>query len=272
MVRRAGCATVGGMSDQFEPVIASSGWAVAHLMLRALPDLGAGTDIARALRVFTEAAPQNQVRAFSVVGGRADLGFMLVAPNLHDLDRAVKGVMAGPVEAEYTYLSMTEESEYRATEDDERDRLIELGETDVEGKLAQWNERIAHYRQMRVTPDLPVRDLICFYPMSKRRDGDDNWYSLSFDERKAMMMGHGALGRTYAGRVTQLITGSTGLDDWEWGVTLFSDDLAALKEIVYEMRFDEVSARFGEFGEFFIGLVMDVPQALQRAGIPASLS
>jgi chlorite dismutase len=84
-----------------------------------------------------------------------------------------------------------------------------------------------------------------------------------------MMMGHGTLGRKYAGRVTQLITGSTGLDDWEWGVTLFSDDLAALKEIVYEMRFDEVSARFGEFGEFFIGLLMDVPEALERAGIPS---
>jgi chlorite dismutase len=257
------------MSDQFEPVIPSRGWAVAHLMLRASPGAGAGTDIARALRVFTEAAPENQVRAFSVVGGRADLGFMLVAPDLHHLDRAVKGVMAGPVEAEYTYLSITEESEYRATEDDERARLVELGEADVEGKLAEWADRIEHYREMRVHPDLPVRKLLCFYPMSKRRDGDDNWYSLSFDERKAMMMGHGTLGRKYAGRVTQLITGSTGLDDWEWGVTLFSDDLAALKEIVYEMRFDEVSARFGEFGEFFIGLIMDPAQALDRAGIPA---
>ena len=114
-----------------------------------------------------------------------------------------------------------------------------------------------------------MRKLICFYPMSKRREGDDNWYALSFEERKALMMGHGTLGRKYAGRVTQLITGSTGLDDWEWGVTLFSDDLAALKEIVYEMRFDEVSARFGEFGEFFIGLMMDPAQALRRAGIPA---
>jgi hypothetical protein len=109
---------------------------------------------------------------------------------------------------------------------------VELGESDVEGKLAEWNERIAHYREMRVHPDLPVRKLICFYPMSKRREGDDNWFALSYDERKAMMMGHGTLGRKYAGRVTQLITGSTGLDDWEWGVTLFSDDLAALKEIV----------------------------------------
>ncbi len=258
------------VSTPLESVIPSSGWGVAHLLLRAHPGEGSGIGIQHALRVFTEAAPDNQVRAFSVLGGRADLGFMLVAPNLHDLDIAVKGITSGPVEVVYSYLSVTEESEYRATEDDERARLVELGEADVEGALAQWNERIAHYRQMRVHPDLPVRKLLCFYPMSKRRDGDDNWYALSFDERKALMMGHGTLGRKFAGRVTQLITGSTGLDDWEWGVTLFSDDLAALKEIVYEMRFDEVSTRFGEFGEFFVGLIMDPPAVLERARIPAS--
>ena len=98
--------------------------------------------------------------------------------------------------------------------------------------------------------------MICFYPMSKRRGGDDNWYALDFEERKALMAGHARVGRTYAGRVLQLITGSTGLDDWEWGVTLLADDPAALKEIVYEMRFDEVSARYAEFGPFFTGLVL----------------
>ena len=240
---------------------------MAHVILRALPDEGTGIGIQAALRAFEQAAPENQVRAFSVVGGRADLGFMLVAPNIHDLDIAVKGITSGPVEVTYSYLSITEESEYRATEDDERARLVELGEDDVEAKLAEWRERIEHYRQMRVHPDLPVRKLLCFYPMSKRREGADNWYALTFDERKALMMGHGTLGRKFAGRVTQLITGSTGLDDWEWGVTLFSDDLAALKEIVYEMRFDEVSTRFGEFGEFFIGLVMDPADVLERAGL-----
>jgi chlorite dismutase len=137
----------------------------------------------------------------------------------------------------------------------------------LEAKLAEWTERIAHYREMRVHPDLPVRKLLCFYPMSKRRQGDDNWFALSFDERKALMMGHGTLGRKFAGRVTQLITGSTGLDDWEWGVTLFSDDLAALKEIVYEMRFDEVSTRFGEFGPFYVGLIMEPADVLERAGL-----
>lgn len=257
------------MSIASESVIPGSGWGVAHLLLRVLPGEGPGTTIPHALRAFTEAAPENQVRAFSVLGGRADLGFMLVAPDLHDLDRVIKGVLAGPVEVVYSYLSITEESEYRATDDDERARLVELGEDDIEGKLAEWRERIAYYRELRVHPDLPVRKLLCFYPMSKRRQGDDNWYALPFDERKALMMGHGTLGRKYAGRVTQLISGSTGLDDWEWGVTLFSDDLAALKEIVYEMRFDEASARFGEFGPFYVGLIMDPADVLARAGIPA---
>jgi chlorite dismutase len=181
------------MSIAPEPVVPSSGWGVAHLLLRALPGEGSGIGMQAALRAFTEAAPHNQVRAFSVLGGRADLGMMLVAPNLHDLDVAVKGVTAGPVEVVYSYLSITEESEYRATEDDERARLIELGESDVEGKLAEWSERIAHYREMRVHPDVPVRKLLCFYPMSKRREGDDNWFALTFDERKALMMGHGTL-------------------------------------------------------------------------------
>ena len=245
----------------------SSGWGVAHLLLRARPADGPGAGIEAALRRFADSAPANQVRAFSVLGGSADLGVMLVAPDLHDLDLAVKGVTSGPVEVVYSYLSITEESEYRATEDDERARLTAMGEHDVEAKVGEWRERIAHYRELRVHPDLPARRLLCFYPMSKRRQGGDNWYALTFDERRALMMGHGTLGRKYAGRVTQLITGSTGLDDWEWGVTLFSDDLAALKEIVYEMRFDEVSARFGEFGPFYVGLIMDPADVLGRCGL-----
>ncbi len=257
------------MNDTAEPVIPSSGWGVVHLLLRVHAGGGGGGDIARALRVFREAAPENQVRAMSVLGGRADIGLLLVAPDLNALDRVVKGVLAGPVDVVYSFLSITEESEYRSTEDDERARLVAAGEDATDERLAEWRERIAHYRELRVHPDLPVRRILCFYPMSKRRMGDDNWFALPFDERKRLMLGHGTLGRKYAGRVTQLVTGAAGLDDWEWGVTLFSDDLAAIKEIVYEMRFDEASARFGEFGPFYVGLVMDPTDALDRAGIPA---
>ena len=103
--------------------------------------------------------------------------------------------------------------------------------------------------------------------MSKRRVVGANWYELDFDERKRLMMGHGRIGRTYAGRVLQLITGSVGLDDWEWGVTLLADDPAALKEIVYEMRFDEVSSRYAEFGPFFTGLLLEPADTLARVGL-----
>jgi chlorite dismutase len=106
--------------------------------------------------------------------------------------------------------------------------------------------------------------------MSKRRNADANWYELSFEERKDLMAGHARVGRAFAGRVLQLITGSTGLDDWEWGVTLFADDVVALKDIVYEMRFDPVSARYAEFGPFFTGLVLPVADACARAGLRVS--
>ncbi|MGZ4677524.1 MAG: chlorite dismutase family protein, partial [Acidimicrobiia bacterium] len=172
---------------------------------------------------------------------------------------------------EYYYVSLTEQSEYGQTEDDERARLAReegLTESDgVEARLAVWRERIEHYREQRIHPRLPARATMCFYPMSKRRTGDDNWFALDFDARKQLMGGHARVGRTYAGRVLQLITGSTGLDDWEWGVTLLADDIVALKEIVYEMRFDEVSARYAEFGPFLTGLIASPAEVLASVGM-----
>ena len=112
--------------------------------------------------------------------------------------------------------------------------------------------------ERRVHPRLPRKRLLCFYPMSKKREGADNWYSLDYDERRRLMGGHGKLGAKFSGRVIQLITGATGLSDWEWGVTLLSDDPKDIKDIVYEMRFDEVSARYGIFGPFTVGLVAAV--------------
>jgi peroxiredoxin len=103
--------------------------------------------------------------------------------------------------------------------------------------------------------------------MAKRREGDDNWYSLPYERRRELMGGHGKLGRKFAGRVIQLITGATGLSDWEWGVTLLSDDPKDIKDIVYEMRFDEVSARYGAFGPFTVGLIVPLREALEIAGV-----
>ena len=244
----------------------STGWGVVHLMLRADRGAPGGEEALAAIGRFTATDPQ-QVIAFSVLGASADLGLMIIGPDLDVIDGLVKDVLAGPFEAEYSYVSLTELSEYTTTEDEERARLQAAGEDDVEAKLAEWSERMAKYNDARLHPRLPQRAAIGFYPMSKRRAPGENWYSLPFEERRRMMGGHARVGRTYAGRVLQLITGSTGLDDWEWGVTLLADDPAALKEIVYEMRFDEVSARYGEFGPFFVGLVMDPAAAFARAGV-----
>jgi peroxiredoxin len=213
----------------------------------------------------------HQALVFTVLGHKADIGIVALGPDLARLQAFQADLARAPLTPTYSYVSLTEASEYAVTEDDERTRLAEEdGITDpaeVEERLTAWRERIAHYREQRLHPRLPAKRTICFYPMSKRRAGDDNWFTLDFDARKRLMAGHARVGRTYAGRVLQLITGSTGLDDWEWGVTLLADDPVALKEIVYEMRFDEVSARYAEFGPFLTGLVLEPSDALARVGL-----
>ncbi len=243
----------------------SDGWGVIHLFLRIARG-GDATGILEAIASFVARDP-NQAIAFSVMGGRADLGLMLLSPDLDALDRTVKAITAGPVECIDSFVSLTERSEYTTTEDEERTRLEATGEADVEGTLATWRERMAQYMDARLHPRLPAKRFICFYPMSKSRIPGANWFDLSFDERKLLMRGHAATGRTYAGRILQLITGATGLDDWEWGVTLLADDPVAVKEIVYEMRFDAASAKYALFGPFWVGLVMEPAAAVARAGL-----
>jgi peroxiredoxin len=260
-----------------ERVEASSGWGVLHLFYRvderrAEDEPGGAKRVLDAIAAFTSEDP-HQVLTFAVLGHKADLGILALGPDLARLQGLQHELSRAPLVPTWSYLSLTEASEYALTEGDERSRLAEEdGVTDpeaVDAHLAQWTERIAHYREQRVHPRLPMRKAICFYPMSKRRVGADNWYALPFDARKALMTGHARVGRQYAGRVLQMITGSTGIDDWEWGVTLLADDPGALKEIVYEMRFDEASARFAEFGPFVTGLVLEPAEALRRVGLDA---
>jgi len=260
-----------------DPVEASSGWGVLHLFYRvdarrADDEPGGAKHALDALERLT-ADGTHQALTFVVLGHKADLGVMAVGPDLARLQAFQHDLTGAPLVPTWSYVSLTELSEYSVTEDEERARLAdEEGVTDpaeLEARLGPWRERIAHYREQRLHPRLPPKRAICFYPMSKRRLGADNWYGLAFADRKALMAGHARVGRTYAGRVLQLITGSTGLDDWEWGVTLLADDPAALKEIVYEMRFDEVSTRYAEFGPFVTGLVLDPAETLRRVGLEA---
>ncbi len=256
-----------------DEVLPSVGWGVLHLFYRvdrraAEADSRAGKRVLDAVQSLVDDG--HQALLFAVLGHKADLGVMALGPDLARLHSFQQELAGTPLTLVDSYVSLTELSEYTSTEDDERTRLAseeQLVGPAAEARLAAWRERMAHYQEQRVHPQLPLKKTICFYPMSKRRDVDANWYTLSFEDRKRLMAGHARVGRTYAGRVLQLITGSTGLDDWEWAVTLLADDPVALKEIVYEMRFDPVSADYAEFGTFVTGLLLEPPEALRRVGL-----
>lgn len=180
---------------------------------------------------------------YTVVGQKADFMFMLLRPTLEEINELElefnKTMLAEFTIPTYSYVSVVELSNY-----------LPAGEDPYQNP-----EILA-----RLYPTLPKAKHICFYPMDKKRQGEDNWYMLSMEDRRSMMRSHGMIGRQYAGKVKQIITGSVGLDDYEWGVTLFSDDPLQFKKLVYEMRFDEVSARFGDFGSFFVGNILPSEQ------------
>jgi len=257
-----------------DPVTPSTGWGVLHLYYRvernrADREVGAGKHVVEAVEALE--ADDHQVLTVAVLGQKADIGFMALGPDLARLQRFQQDLLRAPLEPAYSYVSLTELSEYTSTEDDERARLSAedgLAGEELESRLASWRERMAHYQEHRLHPRLPAKNLLCFYPMSKRRAPGENWYELSYAERKQLMAGHARVGRAYAGRILQLITGSTGIDDWEWGVTLLADDPVALKDIVSEMRFDPVSARYADFGPFVTGLVLPPAVACERVGLP----
>ena len=225
-----------------------------------------------------QALPDTQLLPYSVVGPKADLGFMLVTPDLQDADRCSKllgeGLGAGMLTPAFSWLSMTERSEYTTSEAEYSAELkaegIDPETPEFASKIAEFHDRMEKYMRRRVVPELPDAQewpVFCFYPMSKRRLPQLNWYALPFEDRKRLMAGHAKIGRTYSGRVLQLITGSTGLDDMEWGVTLFAKTTSEIKAIVYEMRFDVVSSHYAEFGEFFIGIRMDIPDLCNRLNL-----
>ncbi len=273
------------MSDDpsISPLVPREGWHVLHLFYAvdhaqwSMQDDEERRSAKTRLTTLVQeirATKDTHLLTFAVVTPKADIGFMLLTPDLQDANRFEKqlSLSLGPgiLDAAYSYLSQTERSEYTTTAEQyaeqtlKEEKGLEPGTAEFDQALEEFEERMEHYLQHRLYPVLPDWPAICFYPMSKRRQGGDNWYSLPFDERKRLMGGHARTGRAYSGRILQLITGSTGLDDWEWGVTLLAKDTIDIKSIVYEMRFDEVSARFGEFGEFYIGLQLPLAELFRR--------
>jgi chlorite dismutase len=204
---------------------------------------------------------QEPTALFSLLGHKGDLMLVHFRRTLENLNQAELNVCRAELyeylEPTTSYVSVVELGLYEAS--------VKLyGELTAKGLrpgAGEWNAAVeaelAQQRQNaapRLWPEIPQRRYLCFYPMNKYRGEQKNWYSESIAERQRMMRDHGMIGRQYAGRVTQIISGSIGFDDWEWGVDLFADDPLVFKKLVYEMRFDEASAVYGLFGAFFIAM------------------
>jgi peroxiredoxin len=216
-----------------EAVSPSEGLGVIHLFCKPT----SGFDAAAAASSIAAAKAEGvQVVTVSMLGHKADLAIMALHSDWWTLRRLQSAITAAGLEIVDSFVSLTEISEYAAGVPEEMRNMRlypELG--DVQEDKPAW----------------------CFYPMSKKREGHANWFTLPFEQRKELMYEHGASGRKFKGRILQVITGSTGVDDWEWGVTLFGQHPDDLKEVVYTMRFDEASSVYAEFGAFYSGIVAD---------------
>jgi peroxiredoxin len=222
----------------------SVGLGVLHLFLRLTPF----ADREAVLAAVKEARSDgDQVVPVAMLGHKADLAVMALGEDLWRLRRLQTALQQAGLDLVDSYVSLTELSEY------------------AQGVPEPM-------RQARLYPQLPPegKTAWCFYPMSKRREGEGrNWFTLPYEERKDLMYEHGTTGRGFAGRVLQVVTGSAGLDDYEWGVTLFAVNPDDLKEVVYRMRFDQASAVYAEFGPFYTGLVAPLEDVLDRIGLTA---
>lgn len=229
---------------------------------------------ARALDKFALDGP-SRLQTFIISGHKADFGMMVLDEDPLKVDRVHQFLLASPLGAAlvptYSFVSVTEVSEYLPTADQYADRLLADGisadNPQFQARLHAYREREPVMRRERLTPELPDWPAICFYPMNKKRESSENWFTLPFEERSRMMSEHAKSGMAFAGRVTQLITVALGLDDWEWGVTLWAKRAQHLKDIVYRMRFDEASARFAEFGAFYVGYLAPPDEILGHCQI-----
>ena len=181
-----------------------------------------------------------QVVTAAMLGHKADLAVMALGKDVAMLRRLQSGLQRAGLQIVDSYLSITEVSEYAKG----------MPEEALQARL---------YPDLTEMEDKPA---FCFYPMSKRREAHANWYATPFEDRRDMMMEHGASGRKFAGKITQLVTGSTGLDDYEWGVTLFGINLEVIKDVVYTLRYDKGSALYGEFGAFYVGYLAPIDETL----------
>ena len=224
-----------------EPATLSEGLGVVHLFWKVTPL----ADREAALAAMSDLQDHGgQVISVAMLGHKADLATMALGPDLWQLRELQTAMTGAGFELVDSYVSFTEVSEYAKGVPDDM-------------------------KSARLYPVLPPegKEAWCFYPMSKRRGEHHNWFTVPFDRRKELMYEHGASGRAFAGRIVQLITASTGVDDYEWGVTLFAIKPDVLKEVVYTMRFDEASAVYAEFGPFYTGMGATAEETLTAVGV-----
>ncbi len=243
------------------------GWYTLHEMFavewgrwNALADDERASVVAEAQAVLERlvAPDDGHTALLALVSHKGDLGLVHWRRDVDAL-RAVEVAFArtrlrGFLHSTYSYLAVIELGTYELMGHASglvKRRGVEPSSPEFDAAVKAEMEKMA---RPRLYPDVPARRYVCFYPMSKRRGEQVNWYDLPAAERAAFMRGHGEIGRKYAGQVVQVIQGSVGLDDWEWGVTLFADDPVVFKKLVYEMRFDPASSRFALFGPFYVGM------------------
>lgn len=266
-------------------LIPREGWHVQHLFYRidhVRWNLLSQEEKIRAKTRLTQivqdirAHEQTQLLTFSILTPKADLAFMLLTSDLQDANAFEKQLSlslgADILKPVYSYLSMTEWTEYATSAEEQSAKItaekgFAVGTPEHDADMATFKQHQDKYYKDRLYPNMPDWPVFCFYPMSKRRNDVNNWYSHDFATRRKLMGSHAISGRRWAGKVRQLITGSTGLDTHEWGVTLFSHHSSDIKGIVYEMRFDEVSAKYAEFGDFYIGIQLPLNELFQRVAL-----
>jgi peroxiredoxin len=253
------------------PPATLEGWYASHQIF-AVPRSAADGDGVResAVRALRDIAcpPEGGWSAVvPLVGSRGDVMLVHFRPTLHEIGAAERRVRREALfqgsTLVYSFLSVTEAGLYHITAKlakEAEERGGSVGDAEFTARLEELaaTERASPHVQRRLVPQQPAdMPWVCFYPMSKRRQPEQNWYMLSLDERSQLMYAHGLTGRRYAGKVVQVITGAIGFDAWEWGVTLFARDPLEFKKLVTDMRFDEVSAKYAEFGDFFVGRVAE---------------
>ncbi|MFO0979441.1 MAG: hydrogen peroxide-dependent heme synthase [Planctomycetaceae bacterium] len=268
-----------------EPTIQmKEGWHCLHIYykinqsaLQSVPPEDRAFGRAEVIEILNPSAEHAPARLLtSVVSGhRADLGLMLMDPDPLRIDAIVQRLRASRIgtalESTWSFVSITEVSEYVPTVEQYAERLQREGTSPsdpaYQAKINAYQQRLPAMNQQRLYPDIPPFPVMTFYPMNKIRHPLANWYTEPFSARSELMAEHATSGIKFAGRVSQLITASTGFDEWEWGVTLWSRAPEHIKDIVYSMRFDRASAKYAEFGPFYVGYVMSAEEALKHVQV-----